>query len=126
MDDRVLSTGGGDSPAKHSSFIEALASVFAKNLSVKSQLLGPQNCCRMPQNHSQNLKKLLGGGGGGGGGGGYTPRPPPPPDNCSPRLQPPAHQHSHLLPQAKNPRMNLITPNCQRCGGGGAVSGLHS
>ena len=47
--------------------------VLAKNLSEIPQLLGPQNCLRMPQNHSQkaqNLKKNWGG------------IPPDPPIHC--------------------------------------------
>ena len=35
--------------------------VLAKNLSAISQLLGPQNCLRMPQNHSQKGQIFLGG-----------------------------------------------------------------
>ena len=37
--------------------IEAVVPVsFAKNLSVIPQLLGPQNCLGMPQNHSQKAQ----------------------------------------------------------------------
>ena len=64
---RVLSTGGEKIPPPPKKkilpirkvSIEAVTPVsFAKNLSVIPQLLGPQNCLRMPQNHSQKAQNV--------------------------------------------------------------------
>ena len=69
---RVLSTGGGgaggggeDSPPNTPASppqnfcqlnLTKSYNVLAKNLSAIPQLLGPQNCLRVPQNHSQKAQ----------------------------------------------------------------------
>ena len=75
-------------------FLPIKYNVLAKNLSVISQLLGPQNCLRMPQNHSQkaqNSKKIPGGG--------HAPRPPL--KNCGLWLQPPFTITFNIFPPPK-------------------------
>ena len=75
---RVLSTGGGkillqtlQLPPQNFCQLNLTKSyiVVAKNLPVIPQILGLQNCLRMPQNHSQKAQNSNFWGGGGGGGG---------------------------------------------------------
>ena len=81
--------GGKDSPpntpASPPKFLPMKSySVLAKSLSAIPQLLGPQNCLRMPQNHSQkaqNSKKFWGG------------MPPDPPRELWPMGATPIHCH---------------------------------
>ena len=68
----LLGGGGGEIPPQNFCQLNLTKAynVLAKNLSAISQLLGPQNCLRMPRNHSQkaeNSKNILGG---------HAPRPP--------------------------------------------------
>ena len=103
---RVLSTGGGGGggeilpqtlqlPPQNFCLTKSY-NVLAKNLSAISQLQGPRNYLRMPQNHSQkaqNSKKFWGG------------MPPDPPRELRPMPATPIHCHfQHLPPQNKNPR----------------------
>ena len=76
--------------------------VLAKNLSAIPQLLRPQNCLRMPQNHAQkaqNSKIFLGGGGGGGG------MPPDPPRELRPMAATSIHYH---FPPPPPPKPNIL------------------
>ena len=112
----VLSTGGGgggggggeDSPQTlqlpPQNFCQLSLTksynVLAKNLSAISQLQGPRNCLRMPQNHSQKAQNSKSFGGGGGGGGGGIPQTPL--ENRGLCLQPPSTITSNIfLPKPK-------------------------
>ena len=109
--DRVLSTGGGarvkilpqtlQLPPQNFCQLNLTKSysVLAKNLSAIPQLLGPQNCLRMPQNHSQKAQNSKNSGGGGG-------MPQTPLENCGLWVQPPSTITFNIFPppQGKNPR----------------------
>ena len=79
-----------------------LTNVLAKNLSAIPQLLGPQNCLRMPQNYSQKAQssKFLWG------------MPPNHPRELQPMAATLIHYHfQHLPPQTKILDRTLTIPS---------------
>ena len=101
---------GGKFSPKHSSFspppnfcqlnLTKSYNVLAKNLSAISQLQGPRNCLRMPQNHSQKAQNSNTNSGGA--------CPQTPLENCGLCLQPPSTITFSIFPPPPPPKTKIL------------------